>query len=78
MSVERRNTAPFLFCIFASMKTEYPFKECEICKVLDDCPCPDVTDDCLSMPMPPDECPKPIETMKRTREKHKLNKAKNQ
>ena len=58
------------------MKTVYPFKECEICKVLDDCPCPDVTDDYLPTPMPPDECPKPIETMKRTREKHKLNQIK--
>jgi len=56
------------------MKHELPYKECATCEVLDDCPCPDVSEIGLSLPMPPDVCPKPIEVMKMTREKHKLKK----
>jgi hypothetical protein len=55
------------------MDESYPFKECKKCQVLDDCPCPDVTDDLLSTPFPPDCCPRPFEIIKATLKKHKIN-----
>jgi hypothetical protein len=57
------------------MKEEFPFKECISCKVLDDCPCPEISDDLLGTPLPPCVCPKPIDVMRRTTRKHKLNKS---
>jgi hypothetical protein len=57
------------------MKAENPYKECEKCKTLEDCPHPDVQSEVgMSLPMPPDCCPKPIDVMKATlkkREKYK-------
>jgi len=55
------------------MKPEFPYKECHKCQVLDDCPCPDVTDDLLSTPLPPDCCPRPFEIIKATNKKHKID-----
>ena len=55
------------------MEKSYPFEECRTCKVLDDCPHPDLSDGELSLPMIPDECLKPIEIMKATLKKHKVN-----
>jgi len=50
---------------------DFPFKECELCKTLGDCPCPDVAQDLMGSPMPPPNCPKEIEVMKQTYKKRK-------
>ena len=55
------------------MEKSYPYPQCVNCKVLDDCPHPDLSDGELSLPMIPDECPKPIQVMKATLKKHKVN-----
>jgi hypothetical protein len=55
------------------MEKSYPYPQCSTCKVLDDCPHPDLSDGDLSLPMIPDECPRPIEIMKATLKKHKVN-----
>lgn len=55
------------------MEESYPYKECSTCQSLDDCPHPDLSDGQLSLPMIPDECPRPIEIMKATLKKHKVN-----
>jgi hypothetical protein len=59
------------------MEIKEPYPQCATCKVLDDCPYPEVDNNFLGTPLPPDECPRPIEVMKRTHKKHKLNKQKN-
>jgi hypothetical protein len=43
------------------------------CKILEDCPCPDISDDMFGTPLPPDVCLKPIKIMKATLKKHKVN-----
>ena len=55
------------------MEKTYPYPQCSTCKVLDDCPHPDLSDGDLSLPMIPDECPNPISVMKATLKKHKVN-----
>jgi hypothetical protein len=55
------------------MEKSYPYPECVNCNVLDDCPHPDISDDMLGTPLPPDSCLKPIEIMKATLKKHKVN-----
>jgi hypothetical protein len=59
------------------METKDPYRECATCKVLDDCPHPELTDDMMSSPLPPQDCPRPILTMRRTMRKHKLDKEQN-
>jgi len=54
------------------MKTNNPYKECLFCKDLGDCPHPDVSNDTMGVPLPPDEYPKPIEIIKQTINKRKL------
>jgi hypothetical protein len=54
-----------------------PYDECETCKELGDCPHPDVQEDMMGTPMPPDSCPKPIDIMNATVKKHKLRKPNN-
>jgi len=62
-----------ILCTFViKMEKSYPFEECKKCQVLDDCPCPDVTDDLLSTPFPPDCCPRPFQIIKATQKKHKI------
>ena len=51
------------------MKQEYPYKECETCKTLEDCPHPSVSDDLYGTPIPPPNCPKPKEVMEATKKK---------
>ena len=53
-------------------KKENPYKECEFCKTLTDCPHPDVAQDLMSLPMIPDCCPKPIDVMKATLKQNKV------
>jgi len=47
-------------------KKDFPFNECKLCRTLDDCPNPDLPTDELGMSLPPDECPKPMNIMRRT------------
>jgi len=49
---------------------EYPFEECKSCRILDDCPCPEVSQDMLGTPLPPESCPKPMSVMRATVKKH--------
>jgi len=56
------------------MKEDYPYPECYKCRVLDDCPFPEVANDMLGSPLPPANCPHPMEVMRRTVRKHKLDK----
>jgi hypothetical protein len=49
-----------------------PYPECENCKTLGDCPHPDVAQDLLGSPMPPDLCPRPLTIMANTLKKRKL------
>ena len=53
------------------MTYDNPYPECEWCKDLGDCPCPDVANDGLGSMMCPDNCPKPILVMKATLKKKK-------
>jgi len=55
------------------MKSENPYKECEKCKTIADCPHPDVEDNGLGTPMPPDVCLRPIEVMNETLKMRKKN-----
>lgn len=43
-----------------------PYPECAKCKTLADCPHPEVEDNMMGSPMPPEVCPKPIEVMNTT------------
>jgi hypothetical protein len=54
------------------MEESCPFPECKSCRVLDDCPAPEVANDMLGSPLPPPECPFPMDVMKRTTKKHKI------
>jgi len=56
------------------MKIEYPYPECETCKTLGDCKHPDVAEDGMGSPLPPSNCPKPMEVMKETVKKRKRKK----
>jgi hypothetical protein len=40
------------------MIVEYPFKECFECGHIINCPHPDVSDEILPRPVPPEVCPK--------------------
>jgi len=53
------------------MTYDNPYPECEWCKDLGDCPCPDVDSDGLGSMMCPDDCPKAIDIMKATLKKKK-------
>ena len=55
------------------MKQEPPYKECELCKDLGDCPSPLVLQDGLGSPTTPEDCPKSNEVLKNTYKKHKRN-----
>lgn len=50
-----------------------PYPECETCKTLADCPRPDVEDNGMGSPMPPEVCPQPIQVMKATLKNKKEN-----
>jgi len=55
-------------------KEDNPYPQCDKCRTLEDCPCPDLGDENqMSLPMIPDICPKPIIIMKATLKKHKYN-----
>lgn len=57
------------------MNTEAPYKECESCKTINDCPHPDVAIDGLGTPLPPDCCLKPMDVMRETqklKKKHNI------
>jgi hypothetical protein len=43
-----------------------PYPECEKCKTLADCPHPEVAQDLMGSPMPPEVCLKPIDVMRET------------
>jgi len=47
-------------------ESDYPYKECESCKTIADCPHPDCDNDMLGSPMPPEICLRPIEVMNET------------
>jgi len=53
------------------MKVEHPYPECSTCKTLEDCKHPDVVDDGMGSPLPPNDCPRPMDIMKATLKKHK-------
>lgn len=40
------------------MENEYPFVECFQCNWIGNCPNPDVSDNVLPHPIPPENCPK--------------------
>lgn len=58
------------------MKEELPYEECNSCTILDDCKHVEVSSDMLGTPLPPDNCPRPIDILRETFKKHKLNKKK--
>ena len=53
-------------------KYKDPYPECEKCKDLSDCAYPDIEDlgDCFN-PLPPNDCPRPMDVMNETRKKYK-------
>ena len=53
---------------------EYPYLECKHCRTIADCPHPDVANDLLGTPLPPDCCPKPIDIMNETLKKKRAKK----
>jgi len=59
------------------MKSDYPYKECITCKTIADCPHPDVEDNMMGTPMPPDVCARPIEIMANTERARKNKKLHN-
>jgi len=48
------------------MENEYPYKQCEVCRTIADCPHPSIADDMMGTPIPPPECPKPMDVIKAT------------
>jgi hypothetical protein len=54
-------------------RNEFPFEECDKCRTLTDCPCPDIKEGEMSLPMIPDCCPRPMEIMAATLKVHKVN-----
>jgi hypothetical protein len=59
------------------MQNNLPYPECKKCKDLGDCKHPDISDDMMGNPLPPDNCPCPIFVMKETIKKRKSLKQKN-
>lgn len=59
------------------MKEDFPYKECNLCRTLDDCKHRDKPDNELGIELPPDECIKAMSVMRRTMRKRKINKDKN-
>ena len=53
------------------MKNENPFPECSKCRDLSDCPEPDISQDLLGRPLPPQCCPKPNKIMAQTEKRKK-------
>ena len=53
------------------MKNEYPYWQCTNCKDLSDCPAPDISQDFLGTPLPPDGCPKPNKVMEQAEKRRK-------
>ena len=51
----------------------YPYPECKLCRTVDDCKHADKPEGEFHIPMPPDNCPKPINVMRRTLRKYKRN-----
>jgi hypothetical protein len=49
-----------------------PYWQCEKCKDLSDCPCPEISLDMFGVPLPPDVCPRPMDIMKETEKNRKL------
>jgi hypothetical protein len=54
------------------MRNKEPYPECKTCKDLGDCKHPEIAEDMLGSPLPPDNCPKPIEIMINTLKKKKI------
>lgn len=55
------------------MKIEaVPYKECEDCRDLGDCRHLEIAEDMMGSPMPPNNCPRPMDILKETykRKKH--------
>ncbi len=52
-------------------KEDDPYPECAACKTLGDCPHPDVAQDMMGSPQPPEVCLKPIDVMRDTLKKRK-------
>jgi hypothetical protein len=50
---------------------EFPYKECEHCRDLGDCPHPEIAQDMMGSVLPPESCLKPMEIMKETLKKRK-------
>ena len=59
------------------MESENPYYQCDLCQDLSDCPAPDVQQNFLGTPLPPDTCPRPIDIMKATMKKQKRHDNKN-
>lgn len=53
------------------MKNGDPYPECKTCKDLSDCPKPDITDDLMGSPLPPNECPKANKIMAQTEKRRR-------
>ena len=51
---------------------DFPFDDCKKCKTLEDCPCPDISDDMMGIPLPPSECLNPIKVMAATLKKRNV------
>jgi|WetSurSiteA1Bulk_404760.scaffolds.fasta_scaffold26712_3 hypothetical protein len=56
------------------MKEEFPYSTCSMCRTLDDCPYKIKTDNELSSYLPPDDCPHPLNVLRRTMRKRKKEK----
>jgi len=52
-------------------KKENPYKECEFCKDLGDCPEPEISEDLLGRPLPPNSCPKSNKVMAQTEKRRR-------
>jgi len=50
------------------------YPECDTCKDLSNCPHPEIAQDMLGTPMPPEGCPRPIAVMKATVKKQNKDK----
>ena len=53
------------------MEEEPPYKECETCKDLSDCPSPLVLQDGMGSPTTPEDCPQSNEILKNTFKRYK-------
>jgi len=51
---------------------DFPYPECSDCDDLSQCKHPDVAQDMLGSPLPPEICPRPLEIMELTLKKRKL------